>query len=169
MKRLLFIAILLLSTVGSFTGAAAPTGGSRPFTVLAEQYRGEPGVEVTDLGRVALSLMRAAARTATTTPDEKETLAAFSGVTRLLVVDFEDSAEATRQRFSAQVRKLLKKRDLILEARDQGDFLRIYGTLSEDGEEIRDIIIFNESDGGLICAFGSVPTRFLERIRSKRK
>ena len=171
MKRLILTGILLLGLLfaGPLAASAATTGNKLAFTALAQQYRNEPGIEITDLGRVALSLMRAAARTAASSPAEKETLAAFSGITRLLVIDCEDSPEATRQRFNDQVRKLLKKQEPLLEARDQGDLLRIYGTLSADGQEIRDVIIFNESDGGLVCAFGGVPISFVERIRRKAR
>jgi hypothetical protein len=71
-----------------------------------------------------------------------------------------------RKAFTTRVRKLLKGEDPLLEVKDQGDLLQIFGTVSEDAAEIRDVIIFNVSDGDVICAFGSIPMSFLHRIAS---
>ena len=167
MKRLIFLLTLCLLLPLPQEASAKNTG--RAMVRLADEFRHEDGVEVTDLGRIALSLMRAAAKASASSRDEKAVLAAFTGITRLVVVDCEDAPDEVRKDFAERARKLLRKEEILLEAKDRGDLIRIYGSLSETGEEIRDIIIFNEGGGGLVCAFGTVPTSFLERVKRKAK
>lgn len=162
MKRLLILLTLCLLLPVPQEAAARDTG--RAMARLVKEFRHEEGFEVVDLGKVALSLMRAAAKPSARSDGEKETLAAFSGITQLVIGDCSNCTESVRNAFSARVQKLLRHEEPILEARDQGDLLRIYATIPPGGDELRDVIIFNASDGNVICAFGSVPMSFLNRI-----
>ena len=166
MKRLLLLLTLCLLLPVPQEAGAKDTG--RTMARLVKEFRHEEGFEMVDLGKLALSVMRAAARNSVETAGERETLAAFSGVTQLVIGSCDDCPETVRRAFSARVRKLLKHEEPILEARDQGDLLRIYATIPEEANELRDVIIFNESTGSVICAFGSIPMSFLERIARQK-
>lgn len=164
MKRLFLLLTLCLLLPMPQEAAARDTG--RAMARLVKEFRHEEGFEMVDIGKLALSVMRATARRAADTPGEKETVAAFSGVTQLVIGNCSDCPEKVRNAFTTRVRKLLKGEDPLLEVKDQGDLLQIFGTVSEDAAEIRDVIIINVSDGDVICAFGSIPMSFLHRIVS---
>ena len=80
MKRLIFLLTLCLLLPLPQEVAAKNTG--RAMVRLADEFRHEDGVEVMDLGRIALSLMRAAAKASASSRDEKAVLAAFTGPRR---------------------------------------------------------------------------------------
>ena len=162
MKRLMILLTLCLLLPLPQEAAAKDTG--RAMVRLVKEYRHEEGFEVVDLGKIALSVMRAAAKPKAKTKGEKETLAAFAGITQLVVGDCSKCPEKVRNAFTARVEKLLRHEEPLLEAKDQGNLLRIYASVSPDAEELRDVIIFNTGDGSVVCAFGTVPMSFLHRI-----
>ena len=46
--------------------------------------------------------------------------------------------------------------ELLIEAKDEGEKVSIYGTSSRDGSRISDIVMFAPDDGALICFFGTI-------------
>ena len=79
-------------------------------------------------------------------------LAAFNGVNRITIVDFEDASEADRTRFCKKVEKALSKLELIMEVKDSSETIRIYGI--EDGKRLKDVVLLGTD--GLISVAGSI-------------
>ena len=52
----------------------------------------------------------------------------------------------------------------IMEIKDEGETLNLYGTSSDDGSSIEDIILYVPEDHTLICLFGSISSQKIADI-----
>lgn len=106
------------------------------------------------MGRLGIKLLKGAvALSGDLDEEDRAALKAFSGIKRLIIMDFEEASAQNKADFNRKVEKILDGMELILEARDSGESLRIYGM--EDGEDIRDCILYS-SDGALIITQGRI-------------
>ena len=121
---------------------------------LVDTYKGTEGFDVVDIGGVGMKLLRAAARTAAETPEDRQALNVLNGIKRLTVVDFSDAAPEAREKFLQKARKLLSGGEMLLEAKDGGETVRIYGSSSENGNVLEDIVILAED--ALISIRGTI-------------
>ena len=115
-----------------------------------------------DLGGVGLGLLKAAARTAADTPEDREALKLFSGLKRLTIVDFSEAAPDVREKFLRKANRILSGGEMLMEAKDGGETVRIYGTASEDGTLLEDIALL--AGDALIFIRGSIRTDQVEAL-----
>ena len=121
---------------------------------IVKQYSHREGFEVMNLGRFLVGTLRAAALLDSDMDEEdRAALNAFSRVNRLVVVDFEDASEADKTSFRRKVERVLDKMELIMEAKDSGETIRIYGI--QDDNNLKDVILYS-SDGTLLSVSGSI-------------
>ena len=85
--------------------------------------------------------------------EDRAALKAFNGIKKLVIVDFESASDKVKKDFTRKLEKLLSKMELVMEAKDGGETMSIYGT--DDGDSIRDCILYS-SDGALIIAKGRI-------------
>ena len=128
---------LLLFTATLFTAWA---GKPEKLENLARKYRGEEGFEMISMGRLGMGLLRGVAK--------------ISG-------DFEDIPAAKKSAFTAKAEKILSGMDLILEAKDSDESVRIYGI--DDGDSVRDCVLYS-SDGALIVTKGKFSLQHLGEL-----
>ena len=150
MKKIL----LTLCMVLCLLPAAWASDQSGQLRTLVNEYRYEPGVEVVDLGGVALGLLKAAARTQVRNEDDKMAMDVLRGIKRLTILDFSDAADNLKERFFRKAKRILSEDNLLLEARDGGDAVRIYGMSSDDGNLLEDVVILAED--ALITVKGKI-------------
>ena len=137
MKKLLITLVMFLSL-----GTAALAGQQNTkLRNLVSDYRGTQGFDVVDVGGLGLSLLKAAARTAADSPEDREALRLFNGLKRLTIVDFSDAAPDVREKFLRKANRILKDGEMLLEAKDGGETVRIYGTSSDDGNLLEDVAL----------------------------
>lgn len=123
---------------------------------LVKEYRQNDGFEVLSLGRFGLSLLKiAAAASGEMDEEDRAILAQFNNIKGITIVDFEDASEAVKADFAGKLEKMLGKMELILEAKDSGEAVRIYGV--DNGNSIGDCILYSRN-GALICTRGSIET-----------
>ena len=60
--------------------------------------------------------------------------------------------------FERKVSAILDDAEKIIEVKDGGDSLNVYGTMSKKGDRIEDLVIFIPEDCAMICLFGSIST-----------
>lgn len=140
---------LLLTTA---TLLSAWAGKPSQLARLARQYKHLDGFEMVSIGPLGTALLKGTVRSAANKKD-REALKVFSDIKRLLVVDFSDIQADKKATFSAKVEKILSGMDLIMEAKDDGEIVRIYGV--EKGDSVQDCIIYS-SDGDLVVTQGSI-------------
>ena len=137
MKKIL-ITLLMLLSLGTVALAGEP---NRQLRNLVSDYRDTQGFDVVDIGTLGLSLLKAAARTAAETQEEREALKLFNGLKRLTVVDFSEAAPEIKDKFLRKVSRILQGSEMLLEAKDGDETVRIYGTSSDDGNLLEDIAL----------------------------
>lgn len=149
MKKTLIIIAMVLGTV-CCTWAGKPS----EVSALARQYGSKDGFEVVSMGRVLISALGvAASMDKDLDAEDRAALNAFKGIKKLTVVDFEDASEADKTAFCAKLDSVLEKMELILEAKEDGDVVKIYGY--DDGTSLHDIVIYCP-DEAVICVNGSI-------------
>ena len=118
--------------------AGNPAGKLR---TLVNEFRDEPGFEMVDMGPVALGLIRAAARTEAKNEEDRKALQIFKDIKRLTVLDFSDAEEARKEKFLRKAKRVLADEEVLLEAKDGGETVRVYGMSNVAGDILEDIII----------------------------
>ena len=150
MKKILVTLVMLLSL-----GTAALAGNQNAqLRNLVSSFKGTEGFEVVDIGGIGMSLLKAAAKSAAETPEDREALKLFNGLKRLTVVDFSDAAPEAREKFLRKATRILEKGEMLMEAKDDGETVRIYGTSSADGALLHDIALL--AGDALIFVRGTV-------------
>ena len=151
MKKILVTLVMLLSL-----GTAALAGNQNAqLRNLVSSFKGTEGFEVVDIGGIGMSLLKATAKSAAETPEDREALKLFNGLKRLTVVDFSDAAPEAREKFLRKAKRILEKGEMLMEAKDDGETVRIYGTSSADGALLHDIALL--AGDALIFVRGTVP------------
>ena len=149
MKKLLITLTILLT--GTLAWAGNPAA---KVQTLVNEFRHNEGFDGITLGPLGLSLVKTLALSdSDMDAEDREVLKAFTHIRRLSILDFEDARPDVKERFVSRVKKILEGMELILEAKDDGSRLSIYGI--DNGKEIKDCVLFDPS-GTLICVRGSV-------------
>ena len=149
MKKILLTLCLVLCLVPT-AWAGTPTGKLR---TLVNEFRDEPGFEIVDMGPLALGLIRAAARTEAKNDDDRKALQVFKDIKRLTVLDFSDADAAHKEKFLRKAKRILADEEMLMEAKDDGETVRIYG-LSNVGDILEDVIIL--AGDALISVHGKI-------------
>ena len=144
-------------------GTAALAGNpNTQLRNLASSYKGAEGFEVVDIGGVGLRLLRLAARTSVESKEDREALKLFSGLKRLTIVDFSEASAPMRDQFLGKANRILSGSEMLLEMKDGGETVRIYGVSSADGSLLEDIALLAEDT--LIFIRGSIRTDQIEAL-----
>jgi len=178
MKRILIVIVAVVTVLAPAQAAGRKkTVNSGKITALVNELQSEaesaagagerdvvrlPGIKVVSdnyldivsIGGVGLSMAKWAAKH----DDDVDVaaLAAIDGVKRLMVVSYEDCPAAMKDRFDRKIQKALNGCELLMEAKDDGTDMYIYGDMSDDGSRIGDIVMYTPSESALICIFGSI-------------
>ena len=137
MKKILLTLCMVLCLVPT-AWAGNPAGIIR---TLVNEFRDEPGFEVVDMGPVALGLIRAAARGEVKTEEDRKALQVFKDIKRLTVLDFSDAEASRKEKFLRKAKRVLAEEEMLMEAKDGGETVRVYGMSNAAGDILEDIII----------------------------
>ena len=114
------------------------------------------------LGKLGMRLFQGVAVMASDLDEEdKAALKLFKGLNKITIVDFEDIRADKKAAFEKKAQKILRGMDLILEAKDSTDSVKIYGI--DDGEYVRDCILYS-SDGTMIITRGRLSLNHLGNL-----
>ena len=158
MKRILITLCMVLCLVP--TAWAGNPGGK--IRSLVTSFKGTEGFDVVDLGGPALLLLKAAARAEADDPEDRAALDLFRSLKRLTVIDFSEAAPEKREKFLRKLDRILDGEEVLMEAKDGGEKVAIYGLSSKDGSRIEDIII--RADDALISVKGSIRNDQVEAL-----
>ena len=150
MKKILLTLLMALSLT-TLAWAGNPGGKLRS---LVSSYKGTEGFDVVDLGGPAMLLLKAAARSEMDSEEDRAALDLFNGLKRLTVVDFSEAVPEKREKFLRKALRILEGEEILMEVKDSGEKLSIYGTSSKDGSRYQDIILL--ADDALISIKGSI-------------
>lgn len=131
------------------------------------KYENEDGFETMTFGSLSLGLIKLIAN-ATASKEDKQALDVLSGINKFVIVEYEDAPSAKKAAFNKEVSALLSGVEKIVEVKESGDSVDIYGSLSKDGEKIENVVIHVSDGGSLVCFFGSVKTSDLGELAAMR-
>ena len=126
---------------------------------VVSDYNLEQGFEVVSLGGLGLGLIRLIATAAVGTEEEKAAIELMDNLKRVIVVVYDEAESSRKASFERKIGGILDNAEKIMEVKDEGDVVNIYGTSSDDGGKIDDLIIYNPGECALICLFGSISSQ----------
>lgn len=165
-KTILMLAVLLVPVM---TFAVDPGGkiSRRKVSSLVSQYRNKQGVEVFDLGYLGTSLLKGVmALVDGNDKDTRDALMALKGLKGLTVFSYEEASEELKRTINGKLERILQGVDLLMEAKDEGEMMRLYGTYNEKTGKVSDVGIFVPTDGAFIYLVGSFNLDDISKVMS---
>lgn len=165
MKRMIIIIALSLVPLLGWAGDRG-VQCSKLSSVISE-FRACDGFEVVRVGRIGTSAMKAITRIALRDGDQeaKAFLDLAKDINKIAIVDYEDCCDSDRDAFNRKIGRLLKDDCLIMEAKDGGDVVKIYGVSDDRNAQISDFVLFAPSDCALVCIFGRIPIEAISGLQ----
>ena len=149
--------------------AAAATFGNRASKNRIRSFiadcRHYEGAEVVHLGSFATSLGKGILKIVSIDdPETREMLKMIKDVRSLYVLSYEDCSNSVKAKVNSRLEKMLEGSQMLMEAKDGEDKMRIYGIVDEDGEKVSDFILHTPSECAVICILGSISTEAIAKI-----
>ena len=164
MKRIIILLAILMPIVSQAASATDKLTKAR-ITACISDYSNCQGVEIVRLGRFATGAIKGAARVAALRDrDVRKALKMMKGIKSISIFDYESCNEASRMAITERLDGILSESEVLMEAKDGDDRMRIYGIIDESGNSINDFILYAPNDCALICIFGSIQTDKLVHI-----
>lgn len=138
---------------------------------LVQAYRGCPGFEVVNVGPLGLSLMKALARVSGETEEDEDlalVLQAADGLRGVAIVDYSEASDRDKRKFSEKAAKLFMESEKLVEIKDEGERVLMYGTSDESGTVISDFVLFAPDECALICLFGDIPVETVMKLAEQQ-
>ena len=163
MKKIIITLTIALSFCSASFAVSSEQGSIRRVNQLVSEYSTHPDFQVISIGGLGLAVIKAAIRH-DLDDDTVALLKAVRNIKRITIANYEDCPSDVRDRFVSKLDRLLDKESLLMEAKDSGEIMRIYGEPSENGDELTDLILNVPGDGTLICIRGTVRMKDVNRI-----
>ena len=141
-----------------FCLAETPGGkvSKRKVASVMSQYKNKTGVEVIDLGWLGTSLLKGVMRVADgNDKDTKEALMMMKGLKGISVMSYEDSEPSVKAKITSELEKALKDAELLMEVKDDGQKMRVYGSMDEKNGKVSDVALFAPDEGTFVFMSGS--------------
>lgn len=167
MKRTVILLLLIMMPLIGMAGGQQRTS-NKELEILVNQISRTQGVEVVKLGSLGTGLLRRAIKAGmddVTDPQEKEMLKALMGIKKISVIDYSSCDESLSSKFNRKIEKVLDPNNLLIDVKDDGDSMKIYGFVSEDESTVKDFVLHSSSENSLICLFGTISLNGLMDIR----
>ena len=167
MKKYLLILLLLLPLTAS---AARPQKkvSQREVASIVSEFRHCDGVEVMRLGWLGTALVKGVAvHIDDEDGDMREIRQALRGIKSVTVMEYDGASPEIRERVSRRIARVLDKREVLMEVKDDGETVQIFGVLDENTGLVRDIVFHAPNEGALICMFGSLPMDVVGKIAAQ--
>ena len=159
--------ILLILSILTVCGSMNDIGKNTRLQALVNSYKGREGIEVLNIRRPMLNLLKIAAFYSDGDEDAKAVKEMLKGIKRITIVDYDDAEPQVKSEFSRKVSKILSNEDLLMEAKDDGETMRIYGTFNEKTGKVSDVGIFSPTDGTFIFLVGSFNLEDISKATAK--
>lgn len=97
-------------------------------------------------------------------PEQRAFADLVSGIKRFMIVEYSDCDDSIRERFLRKMDRVLNDDSLLMDVKDSGETLKIYGTVSEDGGRLKDFIIHAPEEGAFILLSGTLSVDSISKI-----
>lgn len=166
-KLLLFLSMLLTVSASARTVPRDET--QRRISSVVSKVRHRSGVESVSLGAFGTAAVRGIAKVACASdPEISKVLRALNGIRRIEVLQYEDCAPKERERIARELEAAFEGCELLLEASDGGDSVRIFGYVDEESGKIRDFVLHAPGESSLVCLFGTLSIDVIGKLAAVR-
>ena len=155
MKRIIF-AVLMLTFLMPSASAGERKFKTRDVIRLVNEFKSEEGFDVVSVGSFGLGLVKMVAKLEADDEEDRQALRLLDNINKVVVVEYEEASDASRKAFDSSLGHILENAEKVLEVKEDGENLNIYGTSADDGGSIDDLMIYVQEDCTLICILGSV-------------
>lgn len=155
MKKIILAVLGLWLTACSCIAENKHVNTNNVINTIGE-YKDVSGVQVISVGKLILGLGKFAAKLSVDSEEEKAALEILNGIDKVVVLNYEDAAEAQKNELNARFSDLFNQTETILEVKEDGATVNIYGTSVNEGESIDDLMIFIPEEYTLVCVLGSI-------------
>ncbi len=155
MKRIIAIFMLAVLAAGAVPALSAKDKKdvkTKDITTLVSSYKGKDGFTVLSIGKFAMSMVTKLTKVA----DDPEAVKIMEGLDKMVIVEYCDADQAVKEEFTGKISQALKGAETIMSVKEGGESMNMYGTISDTGDAIDDLIIFVPEDCALICFFGKI-------------
>ncbi|MBO7602985.1 MAG: DUF4252 domain-containing protein [Bacteroidales bacterium] len=129
------------------------------------ECRNYEGAEYIKLGRFATGAIKGIVRLAgKEDPDAKAADELMSGIKGVTVLSYDDCSEEDKASIISILTNALADSELLIEASDSGEKVKIYGSCDEGSDIVRDFVLFAPSESALICIKGFFSMETIARI-----
>lgn len=138
---------------------------------LVQAYRGCSGFEVVNVGPLGLSLMKTLARVSGEAQGDEDlahVLEVADGLRGVAIVDYSEASDKDRAKFSEKASKLFSESEKLVEIKDEGERVLMYGTSDKSGKVIKDFVLFAPEECALICLFGDIPVEAVMKLAEQQ-
>ena len=156
MKKIIAILTLAVLMIGAVPTLSAKDKKkdvkTSDITNVVNDYRGKDGFTVFSIGKFGMSMVSKLAKIS----DAPEAKAIMKGLDKVVIVEYCDADQALKDEFTEKISKVLKGAETIMSVKDGGESMNMYGTISNKGDAIDDLIIFVPEGHALVCFFGEI-------------
>lgn len=133
---------------------------------VISDYSGVDGFESVKLGTLGSMALKFAARSVLDTDDEliRNFISLADGIRKISIIDYEDCDPEVRRQITGRLDRALSSTEVLMEAKDGGDAVKIYGSFNSDSGKVRDLVMYVPSDCTLVCLFGNIPLDALSKL-----
>ena len=89
------------------------------------------------------------------------------GLKKLTVLEYDDAAPEVKARLSTRIAQALDGSELLMEAKDGGSALQVFGVVDDANALVRDFVVHAPNDCALICLFGSMSMDTLSKLMAE--
>ena len=151
----------------SCMGTQGKEAGKPSISATISECRQYEGADYLKLGRLATGAIKGVVRVAgIEDPDAREAIGLFRGIRGLTVFSYDDCSEADKASINLKLTNALSDLEVLMEASDSGEKVRIYGSYDERSDKVSDFVLYAPSESALICIKGSVSMETIARIAS---
>jgi len=170
MKKLFILLIITFLPVVGYSANQDTKETKEKIIRVMDQYGHEDGVESIKLGRMALAALRGAARIgAAGDRESQEAIDFLSNVKTLYILEYDSCGNTLKNEIDRKVTSALKNAELLMEANDGTDKMKIYSNFSEKNNTISDFILYTPSEHAIICITGTFSIDDLSNLKSLKK
>ncbi len=157
MKKL-FIVLLTISFFSLTAASAGSKVSSSRVASLVSEFTQADGVNIVQVGRLGTGVLKKliADSVDRNDPEELAMLEIIRGIKKFTVIDYGSCEDSVKERFDRKLAKALPKDDILMDVKDNGESMRIYGIVSENGDSLKDFVMHAPGSSTLICLFGTI-------------
>ena len=167
MRKMVVVMLLILASAAVFAKSGENAVRQEKLLELISEYSEKKNFNVIRISSFGASAIKGVVRAASAfdgDKDLKDALEVIKGIRGGVIVKYGDCSEAVRRGFDRRLGELLENCDVLFEAKDGEDMIRMYGVIDENAEDVKDFILYIPSDAALVCLFGTIKLDAVAKI-----